>query len=88
MQGFDWAAYDHFGLAAIVLAGTLVASWALSAFIFSEKNRAFLHSIKGVAPPFINIIGTLFALTLAFLANDPGARMTAPPMQSTGRRTA
>lgn len=70
MQGIDWAAYDHFGLAAIVLAGTLVASWILSAFIFSEKNRTFLHSIRGVAPPFINIIGTLFALTLAFLAND------------------
>lgn len=70
MQGFDWAAYDHFALAGIVLAGTLVASWMLAVFIFSEKNRAFLHSIRGVAPPFINVIGTLFALTLAFLAND------------------
>lgn len=29
-----------------------------------------MRSLEGVAPPFINIVGVLFALTLAFLAND------------------
>lgn len=70
MLGFDWSAYDHFGLAATVLIGTLAAAWLLTRLIFSERHRPFVLSLKGVAPPFINVIGTLFALMLAFLAND------------------
>ena len=34
------------------------------------RHSAWLASLQGVAPPFINIIGVLFGLTLAFLAND------------------
>ena len=31
---------------------------------------AWVRTLNGVVPPFINIIGVLFGLTLAFLAND------------------
>lgn len=70
MGKFNWSAYDHFGLAAIVLFGTMAAAWVLTSFIFSDRRRGLLLSIQGVVAPFINVIGTLFALTLAFLAND------------------
>ena len=70
MSNIDWFAYDHFGLAATVLFGTLGVAWGLTRFIFSPRHQPFVHSLKGVAPPFINVIGTLFALMLAFLAND------------------
>jgi hypothetical protein len=63
-------AYDHYGFAAIALIGTFLASWALAAWMHDARRTAWLHSLDGVVPPFINIIGVLFALTLAFLAND------------------
>ncbi len=63
-------AYDHYGFAAVALFGTFLASWALVARMHDVRHGAFLASLDGVAPPFINIIGVLFALTLAFLAND------------------
>lgn len=63
-------AYDHYGFAAIALLGTFLASWALVRWMHDETRMARLLAFDGVAPPFINIIGVLFALTLAFLAND------------------
>jgi hypothetical protein len=63
-------AYDHYGFAAIALIGTFLASWALATWMHDARRTAWLHSLDGVVPPFINIIGVLFALTLAFLAND------------------
>lgn len=33
-------------------------------------HYAWANSLQGVAPPFINILGVLFGLTLAILAND------------------
>lgn len=66
----DLPAYDHYGYALLVVAGTLAAvlavHWVLHRPAFAERVR----SLKGVAPPFINIIGVVFGLTLAFLAND------------------
>jgi len=70
MNGIDWGAYDHFGFALVAMVGTLVASAGLVAFMHDARRAAWLASLDGVAPPFINIIGVLFALTLAFLAND------------------
>jgi len=66
----NFGAYDHYGYAAIALVGTFLASWAVAAWMHDERRAAWLLSFDGVAPPFINIIGVLFALTLAFLAND------------------
>lgn len=66
----DWGAYDHYGYALVALFGTFVASALLVAWMHDPRRAAWLLSLKGVAPPFINIIGVLFALTLAFLAND------------------
>jgi hypothetical protein len=63
-------AYDHYGFAAVALIGTFLASWAVVARMHDPRHAAFLATLDGVAPPFINIIGVLFALTLAFLAND------------------
>ena len=63
-------AYDHYGYAFVAVAGTFLAAWALQWAMSRPRNAAFLASIRGVVPPFINIIGVLFALTLAFLAND------------------
>jgi hypothetical protein len=63
-------AYDHYGYAFVAVAGTFLAAWALQWAMGRPRAQAFLVSIRGVAPPFINIIGVLFGLTLAFLAND------------------
>ena len=70
MDGFDWGAWDHYGFAAVALVGTFAASAALIAYMNDPRHGARLRVFAGVAPPFINIIGVLFALTLAFLAND------------------
>lgn len=70
MERFDWGAYDHFGFAFVAIAGTLLASVGLVVFMRDARRAAWLAGFDGVAPPFINIIGVLFALTLAFLAND------------------
>lgn len=70
MDGFDWRAYDHYGFALVALVGTFAASWVLATAMRRGPLVRFAASLEGVAPPFINIIGVLFALTLAFLAND------------------
>lgn len=70
MTGIDWGAYDHYGFAAVALIGTGLASAGLVAYMHEPRRAARLATLRGVAPPFINIIGVLFALTLAFLAND------------------
>ena len=69
-ETMNLGAYDHYGFAAIALIGTFLASWAVVTWMHDARRTAWLLSFEGVAPPFINIIGVLFALTLAFLAND------------------
>lgn len=63
--------YDHYGYALLALLGTGVAvggiHWAVCK---AAPSRQRLLSLRGVAPPFVNILGVLFGLTLAFLAND------------------
>lgn len=70
MGTIDWAAFDHWGYAAVALLGTAFASAAMIAALRSPRWSPRLRAHAGVAPPFINIIGVLFALTLAFLGND------------------
>lgn len=63
-------AYDHYLYAAAALAGTFLAALAVLWALARPRWAQAALSWQGVAPPFINVIGVLFALTLAFLAND------------------
>ena len=65
-----WRIYDHYGYALIAVLGTLCALALLQWLIQNPKLADWRKSLHGVAPPFINIVGVLFGLTLAFLAND------------------
>lgn len=70
MADWDWGAWDHWGLAGLALIGTFVASAVLIGRLRDPEHGARLRAYAGVAPPFVNIVGVLFALTLAFLGND------------------
>ena len=69
MSLLDWQAFDHYAYAAVAMAGTLVAVVATYWFMARSRWSGWVRSLGGVAPPFINIVGVLFGLTLAFLAN-------------------
>ncbi|BAE49475.1 DUF4239 domain-containing protein [Paramagnetospirillum magneticum] len=62
--------YDHYGYAAIALLGTFVGAWFLLWVTLRSPWADELHTWRGVSPPFLGVVGVLFALTLAFLAND------------------
>ena len=66
----NWLVYDHYGYALVAVIGTFIALAGLQWLIQCQKLSAWTTSLQGIAPPFINIVGVLFALTLAFLAND------------------
>ncbi|MBK7648329.1 MAG: DUF4239 domain-containing protein [Betaproteobacteria bacterium] len=70
MPQSNWHNYDHYGYAFMALAGTFAAVACIQWVLNRPRHSAWLASLQGVAPPFINIIGVLFGLTLAFLAND------------------
>lgn len=70
MPTADWLTYDYYGFALIAIFGTLVAVLMIQWFIQYSRWAAWAQSLEGVAPPFINIIGVLFGLMLAFIAND------------------
>lgn len=65
-----FVAYDHYVLAAIALVGTFAAALALWAATRHWRHATWVNSLRGLSPPFVNVIGVLFALTLAFLGND------------------
>jgi hypothetical protein len=73
MTALDWSAYDHWGYAGLALVGTGLACLLLARLLVAPDWRPRLAAIEGVAPPFVGVIGMLFALTLAFLANDTWA---------------
>ena len=62
--------YDHYGYAAIALLGTFVGAWFLLWVTLSSPWAERIRAWRGVSPPFLGVVGVLFALTLAFLAND------------------
>jgi hypothetical protein len=70
MFGGSWQTYDHYFYAAVAVLGTFAASGAIHLALRHPRLGATARSLHGVAPPFINIVGVLFGLTLAFLAND------------------
>lgn len=66
----DLHTYDHYGYAVVAIVGTGVAVVSIIWLMQRSPWNQWLRSLRGVAPPFINIIGVLFGLTLAFIAND------------------
>lgn len=66
----SWHTYDHYGYAFMAVAGTVFAVLVIHWLMRSPRWAAQMNALHGVAPPFINIIGVLFGLTMAFLAND------------------
>lgn len=66
----DWRTYDYYVFASAALLGTIAAAVVLLWALRSERWRGLSEGLAGIAPPFLNVVGVLFALTLAFLAND------------------
>lgn len=64
------ATYDFYGYAVLALLGTLMAVLSLLWLMHRAPWQATLQKLQGVAPPFLNVIGVLFGLMLAFIAND------------------
>lgn len=62
--------YDQYIYALVALGGTALGVALVQWFIQYSLWSGWAHSLHGVVAPFINIIGVLFSLTLAFLAND------------------
>lgn len=69
-MSFNLGPHDQYFLAAIVLIGTYSA--ALTLLWVSQKSRysKFLVTFHGIAQNFLTVINVIFALNLAFLAND------------------
>ena len=63
-------AVEHHLYAALAVLGTLAVVLAIGALWRNPALRDRAARWRGVVPPFVNIPGTLFALTLAFIAND------------------
>jgi hypothetical protein len=63
-------AFDQYLFAMAALVGTFMGCWLLLWLMVRPAGQARTKPFAGVAPPFINILGVLFALTLAFLGND------------------
>jgi len=62
--------YDHYGYALVALLGTFAAAAAVLRWMAHPAFAPHVARLRGVVPPFINIVGVLFGLTLAFIAND------------------
>ena len=62
--------YDQYIYALVALGGTMLGVALVQWFIQCSRWSDWAQSLHGVVAPFINIIGVLFGLTLAFLAND------------------
>ncbi|MGE5547346.1 MAG: DUF4239 domain-containing protein [Solirubrobacterales bacterium] len=62
--------YDHYLLASIALGGTFAAAFLLLWLANRSRHAGEISAFRGLSPPFVNVVGVLFALTLAFLAND------------------
>ncbi|MDO5624313.1 MAG: DUF4239 domain-containing protein [Pseudomonadota bacterium] len=62
--------YDHYIYAALAVVGTLLGSLFTQWVLTRSRWAVWFGTLRGVVPPFINVIGVLFSLTLVFLAND------------------
>ena len=66
----DLGAYDQYGFALAAILGTALAAGGLLWWTNGLANAQLRRSFLGVVPQFPNLIGVLFGLNLAFLAND------------------
>ena len=62
--------YDQYYLALVAVVGTIPAVIVLLWLSQRSKYTEFIRSYRGIAPNFLSVMGVLFALNLAFLAND------------------
>jgi hypothetical protein len=62
--------YDQYVLAAIALAGTAVAVVVLLWLTQRSPLAPYARQFRGIAQNFLTVINVIFALNLAFLAND------------------
>lgn len=67
---FNLGPYDQFALAVVVLVGTYMAALALLWVTQKSPYAPVLGSFRGIAQNFLTVINVIFALNLAFLAND------------------
>lgn len=65
-----WHAFDHYAYALVAVAGTGAAIVILALAMQAPGLAGTVAALAGVAAPFVNIVGLLFGLTLAFLSND------------------
>ena len=70
---FGLGSYDHFALALAALLGTFIATGGMLWLAERSRFHNALLTFQGIVPPFLNVVGVLFALNLAFLANDTWA---------------
>jgi len=72
-MSYDFGTNDHFAMAFLALLGTFLASAGMLWLAERSRFHNALLTFQGIVPPFINVVGVLFALNLAFLANDTWA---------------
>lgn len=70
MLDTGWHTYDHYGYALVAVVGTFAAVAVIQWLLQFSRWAPWVRTCQGVAAPFINIVGVLFSLTMAFLAND------------------
>jgi hypothetical protein len=66
----NFGAYDQYAFAFAAALGTVLAAGALLWWTNRPINAKLRQSLLGVVPQFPSLIGVLFGLNLAFLAND------------------
>lgn len=67
---FDLGPYDQYYLASVVLLGTYGAAFFVLWLAQHSRYAEFIKSFRGIAHNFLTVINVIFALNLAFLAND------------------
>ena len=70
MSKYDWQGNDHYLYTGIAALGTLIAVFALAWLRVGSPWTHEFAALAGVTGPFANVIGVLFGLIMAFLAND------------------
>lgn len=65
-----WQTHDHYAYGAVAVIGTFGAVAVLSWLATTTPWIGMVPQMAQITPPFMNIFGVLFGLTLAFLAND------------------
>ena len=65
-----WKTYDHYAFGGVAILGTVFAIILIEAVMMTPRWAAWEAELGQVSGPFMNVLGVLFGLTLAFLAND------------------